>query len=135
MLYKIEEFLITVLAAQRSQIRRFMFSNLGYRPTVYKTRLQRTSFCWSVLFVCLFQGWDGGTRADPGSPPPPLCLTDVSVFARDLISWSVLLTGYCGMQLGQAVPYTSPDSFDLGSLGGTTLSANVSTSSNTKPKL
>jgi hypothetical protein len=28
------------------------------------------------------------------------------------------------MQLGQAVPYTSPDSFDLGSLGGTTLSAN-----------
>jgi len=31
--------------------------------------------------------------------------------------------GYCGMQLSQAVPYTSPDSFDINSIGGTIASA------------
>jgi hypothetical protein len=25
----------------------------------------------------------------------------------------ILLLGYCGVQLSQAVPYTSPDSFDV----------------------
>lgn len=31
--------------------------------------------------------------------------------------------GYCGLQLSQAVPYTSPDSFDINSIGGTISSA------------
>jgi hypothetical protein len=34
-------------------------------------------------------------------------------------------TGYCGLQLSQVVPYTSPDSFDLSSIG-TVGNANVS---------
>ena len=36
-----------------------------------------------------------------------------------------LFLGYCGLQLSQAVPYTSPDSFELNSLDADQ-SANVS---------
>ena len=34
--------------------------------------------------------------------------------------------GYCGIQYSQAVPYTSPDSFDLSSLSTVTGAVNVS---------
>ena len=38
----------------------------------------------------------------------------------------ILSLGYCGIQYTQAVPYTSPDSFDLSSLSTVTGAVNVS---------
>ena len=41
---KIEEIFITALAAQAAKKGEFMFSNLNYRPTVYKTGVSHTQF-------------------------------------------------------------------------------------------
>ena len=47
---------------------------------------------------------------------------------NDSIFFSIVIfsSGYCGIQYSQAVPYTSPDSFDLSSVTTVSGAANVS---------